>query len=103
VVKSRLACDDNYQRMLRRRNDPSLLLAAKARMNIAPPVVNAANLKSPGHLPRLILSRRASGSPTVGDDLKLICDLARPQSHCTHGCNGLLTGVTIDIERQTQA
>jgi hypothetical protein len=44
-----------------RRYDPSLLLAAKARMNVDPSIVNAANLKSPGHLPAPYLARCTLG------------------------------------------
>jgi hypothetical protein len=51
MFKSLFACDDNYDRVLRRRYDSSLLLATKARVNVDPPIVNAANFKSPGHLP----------------------------------------------------
>jgi hypothetical protein len=51
VFKSLFACDDNYHRVSRRRYDSSLLLATKARVNVNPPIVNAANLKSPGHSP----------------------------------------------------
>jgi hypothetical protein len=50
VFKSLFARDDDYHRVLRRRYDPSLLLAAKVRMNVDPSIVNAANLKSPGHV-----------------------------------------------------
>src|SRR5215813_11684725 len=49
MFQSLFACDDNHQRMLRRRYDPALLLPTKARMNVGPPIVNAANLKSPAH------------------------------------------------------
>ena len=35
--------------MLRRRYDPALLLPTKAPVNVDPPIVNAANLKSPAH------------------------------------------------------
>jgi hypothetical protein len=35
--------------MLRRRYDSPLLLAAKARVNVEPPIVDAANFKSPVH------------------------------------------------------
>src|SRR5262245_23745514 len=55
MLKSLFACDDNYQRVLRRGYDSSLLLPAKARMNVEPPIVNSANLKSPSHLPSPIL------------------------------------------------
>src|SRR5262245_2468471 len=55
MLKSLFACDDNYQRVLRRGYDTSLLLPAKARMNVEPPIVNSANLKSPSHLPSPIL------------------------------------------------
>src|SRR5262245_2758081 len=51
MLKALFACDDNYQRVLRRGYDTSLLLPAKARMNVEPPIVNSANLKSPSHLP----------------------------------------------------
>jgi hypothetical protein len=49
MFESLFACDDNYHRVLRRRYDPSLLLAAKACVNVDPSIVNAANLKSPCH------------------------------------------------------
>jgi hypothetical protein len=49
MFESLFACDDNYHRVLRRCYDPSLLLAAKARVNVDPSIVNAANLKTPGH------------------------------------------------------
>jgi hypothetical protein len=45
VFKSLFACDDDHHRVLRGRYDPSLLLAAKARMNVGPSIVNAANSK----------------------------------------------------------
>jgi hypothetical protein len=61
VFKSLFACDDDYHRVIRRRYDPSLLLAAKARMNVDPSIVNAANLKSPGHLPAPYLARCTLG------------------------------------------
>ena len=51
MLKSLFACDDNYQRVLCRGYDTSLLLPAEARMNIEPPIVNSAILKSPSHLP----------------------------------------------------
>jgi hypothetical protein len=50
MFKSLFACDDNHDRLLCRRYDSSLLLATKAPVNVDPPIVNAANLKSPGHL-----------------------------------------------------
>ena len=46
MFKPLVACDNDYQRMLRRRNDPSLLLAAKARVNIAPSI-DAARRSNP--------------------------------------------------------
>src|SRR5262245_35241891 len=50
MLESFFACDDDYQWVLCRRNNSSLLLSAKARVNVEPPIVNAANLKAPGHL-----------------------------------------------------
>src|SRR3954468_17981273 len=61
VFKSLLACDDDYHQVLCRRYDPSLLLAAEARMNVAPSIVNAANLESPDHLPAPSLSHCTLG------------------------------------------
>jgi hypothetical protein len=49
VLKSLFARDDNDQRMLGRCYNPSLLLPAKARMNVDPPIINAANLETPTH------------------------------------------------------
>jgi len=49
VLKSLFACDDNHHRMLRRRYDPSLSLSIEAGVNVEPPIVNAAHLKSPAH------------------------------------------------------
>jgi hypothetical protein len=64
MFESLFARDDDHQGVLRRRYDPSLLLPAKARVNIAPSIVNASNLKSPSHLvppvffQRLLVSER---------------------------------------------
>jgi hypothetical protein len=47
VFQSLFACDDDYQRVLCGRYDPSLVLSAKARVNIDVPIVDTTNLKSP--------------------------------------------------------
>jgi hypothetical protein len=49
VLKALLAGDDDHERVLRGRYDSALLLAAKAYMDIAPPIVHAANLEAPTH------------------------------------------------------
>jgi hypothetical protein len=57
VFEAFFTCDNNNQRMIRGSYDTALLLPAIAAVNIEPPVVNAANLETPGHL-----SSRAAAS-----------------------------------------
>ena len=47
VFEALFTCDDNHQRMARKRYDTALLLPAKACVNVEPPVVNATNLEFP--------------------------------------------------------
>jgi hypothetical protein len=68
VLKSLFACDDNHHRMLRRRYDAALLLSTEAGVNVEPPIVNAANLKSPAHHCPLFFAawpRRYAPLPTL--------------------------------------
>ena len=58
VFEALFTCNDNDQRMVRRRYDAALLLAAEACVNVKPPIVDTTNLKSPGH--------NSSGSATGG-------------------------------------
>jgi hypothetical protein len=49
VFEPLFACDDDYQRVLRRRYYPALLLPAESRADIRSSVVDSANLKFPTH------------------------------------------------------
>src|SRR6476620_3497746 len=66
MFKPLFACDDNHQRMLRRRYDSTLLLSAKARVNIGTPIVDTAGFKSVGHGRRsLIRANAAIAAPSM--------------------------------------
>jgi hypothetical protein len=49
VLKTLFPCDDNYYRVIRWRDDSTLLLPAKLRVDVTSAVVNPPNLKTPGH------------------------------------------------------
>jgi hypothetical protein len=49
VLKPLFTSDNNYYGVIRWRNNSTLLLAAKSRVDIGSAVVNPANLKTPGH------------------------------------------------------
>ena len=51
VIKTLFPCDDNDHRMLRRRYDSTLLLAAILRVDVSTTIINTTNLKSPTHVP----------------------------------------------------
>jgi hypothetical protein len=58
VLESLFARYDDHQGVFGRRYDSSLLLPAKARVNIEPPIVHSANFESPRHLSPPLLAMR---------------------------------------------